>query len=314
VIGVPVTSQTSATVTPPADSSTLDARRSLRDMQVLVSLPGRWVDHEPQEIATGLLGVLAGVLHLRDVYVRFDASDGRPAIEAWAPDGPRAPTELLHVLVANRAPESGMETWNVDGGPAGELQVVGLRLELPWHNGLVLLSTPRNDFPTLVESRFLRAAVSQAAIAIHAARRLSRERKARTEAENQLSRQNEILRSLVDDVAPSLTSLSRRVHEVSQQVPEVIRPTTPESPRRPAVEPAAEDAGTPAKDRSPLPISHRELEVLGLLARGLSNKEIAGVMWLSDRTVERHITSLYRKIGVARRSEATAFALRHGVV
>ena len=42
--------------------------------------------------------------------------------------------------------------------------------------------------------------------------------------------------------------------------------------------------------------------------------EIAGVLWLSDRTVERHITGLYRKIGVARRSEATAFALRHGVV
>ena len=63
-----------------------------------------------------------------------------------------------------------------------------------------------------------------------------------------------------------------------------------------------------------LPLSRRELEVLGLLAQGLSNKEIAGVMWLSDRTVERHITSLYRKIGVARRSEATAFALRHGVV
>jgi DNA-binding NarL/FixJ family response regulator len=46
----------------------------------------------------------------------------------------------------------------------------------------------------------------------------------------------------------------------------------------------------------------------------MSNKEIAGVLWLSDRTVERHITSLYRKIGVERRSEATSFALRHGLV
>jgi DNA-binding NarL/FixJ family response regulator len=54
--------------------------------------------------------------------------------------------------------------------------------------------------------------------------------------------------------------------------------------------------------------------VLGLLAQGLSNKEIAGVLVLSDRTVERHISSLYRKIGVERRSEATAFALRHGLV
>jgi DNA-binding NarL/FixJ family response regulator len=61
-------------------------------------------------------------------------------------------------------------------------------------------------------------------------------------------------------------------------------------------------------------LSRREAEVLGLLAQGLSNKEIAGVLWLSERTVERHITGLYRKIGVERRSEATAFALRHSLV
>jgi DNA-binding NarL/FixJ family response regulator len=61
-------------------------------------------------------------------------------------------------------------------------------------------------------------------------------------------------------------------------------------------------------------MTRREAEVLGLLAQGMSNKEIAGVLWLSDRTVERHITSLYRKIGVERRSEATSFALRHGLV
>jgi DNA-binding NarL/FixJ family response regulator len=53
--------------------------------------------------------------------------------------------------------------------------------------------------------------------------------------------------------------------------------------------------------------------VLGLLAQGLTNKEIATVLWLSDRTVERHITGLYRKIGAQRRAEATAFALHHGL-
>jgi DNA-binding NarL/FixJ family response regulator len=41
---------------------------------------------------------------------------------------------------------------------------------------------------------------------------------------------------------------------------------------------------------------------------------MAGFLWLSERTVERHMSSLYRKIGVERRSEATAFALRHGLV
>jgi DNA-binding CsgD family transcriptional regulator len=61
-------------------------------------------------------------------------------------------------------------------------------------------------------------------------------------------------------------------------------------------------------------LTRREAEVLGLLAQGLSNKEIAALLWLSERTVERHITGVYRKIGVERRSEATAFALRHGLV
>jgi DNA-binding NarL/FixJ family response regulator len=124
-----------------------------------------------------------------------------------------------------------------------------------------------------------------------------------------LLRQNEVLRSLVDDVGPSLASVSRRIHEVSRVVAEVEMSHPPRAQERASsIEPR-----DPTR-RALLPLSRRELEVLGLLAQGLSNKEIAGVMWLSDRTVERHITSLYRKIGVARRSEATAFALRHGVV
>jgi DNA-binding NarL/FixJ family response regulator len=52
----------------------------------------------------------------------------------------------------------------------------------------------------------------------------------------------------------------------------------------------------------------------GIAKHVLSNKEIASALWLSERTVERHITSLYRKIRVERRSEATAFALRHSFV
>lgn len=45
--------------------------------------------------------------------------------------------------------------------------------------------------------------------------------------------------------------------------------------------------------------------------QGLSNKQIAAALWVSDRTVERHITGLYRKLGVQRRPEAIALALRH---
>ena len=53
--------------------------------------------------------------------------------------------------------------------------------------------------------------------------------------------------------------------------------------------------------------------MLGLLAAGHSNKEIAAQLFLSERTVERHITTVYRKIGTRRRTEAMAFALRHGL-
>ena len=53
--------------------------------------------------------------------------------------------------------------------------------------------------------------------------------------------------------------------------------------------------------------------MLGLLATGKTNKEIAGELVLSPATVERHVTNLYRKIGARRRSEATAYALSHGL-
>ena len=66
---------------------------------------------------------------------------------------------------------------------------------------------------------------------------------------------------------------------------------------RPSPSAASRQADVADARSSPTPLTHREIETLGLLTHGLSNKEIAGVMWLSDRTVERHITSLYRKIG-----------------
>ncbi len=56
-------------------------------------------------------------------------------------------------------------------------------------------------------------------------------------------------------------------------------------------------------------LTERELEVLQLVALGQTNREIANELVLSQRTVQRHISNLYAKIGVRNRSEATAFAL-----
>ncbi|MCO5176835.1 MAG: helix-turn-helix transcriptional regulator [Thermomicrobiales bacterium] len=60
-------------------------------------------------------------------------------------------------------------------------------------------------------------------------------------------------------------------------------------------------------------LSPREIEVLRLLASGRTNREIAETMFLSARTVERHITNLYAKIGAQNRAEAIAFAHEHAL-
>ena len=53
--------------------------------------------------------------------------------------------------------------------------------------------------------------------------------------------------------------------------------------------------------------------MLRLVAAGRSNQEIGEELVLSVRTVERHITNLYAKLGVRGRAEATAYAFRHGL-
>jgi DNA-binding CsgD family transcriptional regulator len=59
-------------------------------------------------------------------------------------------------------------------------------------------------------------------------------------------------------------------------------------------------------------LSHRELEVLLLVARGLSNRQVAQALHLSEATVKRHLANIYPKIGVSSRGEATRKALSEG--
>src|SRR5947209_4336184 len=61
-----------------------------------------------------------------------------------------------------------------------------------------------------------------------------------------------------------------------------------------------------------VPLSGREMEILELIAKGKSNKQIAHVLYLSDQTVKNHITSILRKLAVNDRTQAVVFALRHG--
>ena len=73
-------------------------------------------------------------------------------------------------------------------------------------------------------------------------------------------------------------------------------------------------AGAPAVEELSEPPTAREGEVLGLLARGLSNKQIARELRISEHTVKFHISSLYGKLGVGNRAEAVSRGARHGLI
>jgi DNA-binding CsgD family transcriptional regulator len=82
---------------------------------------------------------------------------------------------------------------------------------------------------------------------------------------------------------------------------------------RPTLARIAALAARPATPAPPRPggLSRREAEVLGLLAAGRSNHEIARALSISPRTAQRHVANAYLKIGAHNKAEATAYALRH---
>ncbi len=61
-------------------------------------------------------------------------------------------------------------------------------------------------------------------------------------------------------------------------------------------------------------LTEREVEVLGLLALGYTNPEIAGKLYLSVRTVENHRSHVQQKLGATTRAELVRYAFRHGLV
>jgi DNA-binding NarL/FixJ family response regulator len=69
-----------------------------------------------------------------------------------------------------------------------------------------------------------------------------------------------------------------------------------------------------ATRRSPGGPTARELEVLGLVARGRTNREIAAELSISEHTVRRHLQNLFRRLGVSSRAAATAYGLEHDLI
>jgi DNA-binding NarL/FixJ family response regulator len=64
----------------------------------------------------------------------------------------------------------------------------------------------------------------------------------------------------------------------------------------------------------PDPLTPRELEVLGLLALGLQNKEISARLFISERTVKFHVSSLMHKLGAENRTETVTIAAQRGLI
>ena len=61
-------------------------------------------------------------------------------------------------------------------------------------------------------------------------------------------------------------------------------------------------------------LTDREVAILGALARGLSNEQIAKEFWVAQQTVKFHLTNIYRKLGVRNRTEAIRHAYQLGLV
>jgi DNA-binding NarL/FixJ family response regulator len=81
-----------------------------------------------------------------------------------------------------------------------------------------------------------------------------------------------------------------------------------------AVLAAAGQSTTASRRRTPGDLSPREVEVLCLLARGQSNRQIAGRLGITPKTAGHHVQHIYAKIGVSTRATAALFALENGLL
>ena len=76
---------------------------------------------------------------------------------------------------------------------------------------------------------------------------------------------------------------------------------------------AVPPAGTKPAGEPPDGLTERELEVLSLIGAGLSNKEIAERLYVSEATVKTHVNRIFAKTASRDRAQAAAYAYRHGL-
>lgn len=83
--------------------------------------------------------------------------------------------------------------------------------------------------------------------------------------------------------------------------------TLPEAP----AEPHQSELAEVVRGRSPFGLSGRESQIMELVADGLPNKEIAALLFLSEKTVKNHINRIFSKMGVGSRAEAVSVWFRN---
>ena len=64
----------------------------------------------------------------------------------------------------------------------------------------------------------------------------------------------------------------------------------------------------------PTPLTPREIEVVRLVAEGKTNRTIAGELYVSEKTVDRHLSNVFTKLGISSRAAATAYAYEHALI
>ena len=79
----------------------------------------------------------------------------------------------------------------------------------------------------------------------------------------------------------------------------------------PPTTPAPEEASA---SQAPVALTRREEEVAYLVARGLTNRHIAQELYLSERTIENHVSKILRKLGLASRAEIAAWATQQRLI
>ncbi len=69
-----------------------------------------------------------------------------------------------------------------------------------------------------------------------------------------------------------------------------------------------------AATRNAHPLTPREVQVLRLVSAGKTNATIAAELFLSERTIERHLSNIFTKLDLSTRTAATAWAYEHGLI